>query len=53
MYDKYMGNLIGYTDLDKVNNHLLAFQRMNESDASVHIGIHGEGWATCTSLAPS
>ena len=34
MYDKYTGNLIGYTDLGEVNNHLLAFQRMVESDAS-------------------
>ena len=34
VYDKYTGNLIGYTDLGEVNNHLLAFQRMVESDAS-------------------
>ena len=34
MYDKYTGNLIGYTDLGEVNNHLLAFQQMVESDAS-------------------
>ena len=34
MYDKYTGNLIGYTDLGEVNNHLLTFQRMVESDMS-------------------
>lgn len=33
MYDKYTGNLIGYTDLGEVNNHL-TFQRMVESDMS-------------------
>ena len=34
MYDKHTGNLIGYTDLGEVNNHLLAFQRMVDSDVS-------------------
>lgn len=34
MYDKQTGNLIGYTDLGEVNNHLLTFQRMVESEGS-------------------
>ena len=27
MYDKHSGNIIGYTDLGEVNNHLLALER--------------------------
>jgi hypothetical protein len=32
VYGKHTGNLIGYTDLGKVNNHLLAFERSVNSD---------------------
>ena len=34
VYEKHTGNIIGYTDLGEVNNHLLTFQRMVESDVS-------------------
>ena len=33
MYDKHTGNLIGYTNLGEVNNHLLAFESSIQGNA--------------------
>ena len=34
VYDKHTGNLIGYTNLGEVNNHLLAFERSIKSNTT-------------------
>ena len=36
MYDSETGNLIGYTDLGEVNNHLQAFEQSVLSDKKKH-----------------
>ena len=34
LYDKHTGNVIGYTNLGEVNNHLLAFERSIKSNTT-------------------
>ena len=36
VYDQETGTLIGYTNIDQVNNHLLAFERSLSRDSHDH-----------------